>query len=248
MTQAVQYNVRDNQGNVYGPATTDMLRQWVREGRIVAGMHIAPEGTEQWAEVSTHPSLSDLFGNAGAAVAAAPVTPVTPVVEATGGGAGTGAGTGTPAASVVGTPAGSATGGSGVGAGQAAPLGNTPVVRSTSNPMDVGYASSASGPRLNTMALLSMISGALSVLAIPAIFCCCIGLVVTGPASIAALVMGFVALRQISGAPNVYTNRWMAVLGLICGVIGLLAVLAYVVYIVIALIAGGTRPTTTWTP
>ena len=80
MTQAVQYNVRDSQGNVYGPATADMLRQWVREGRIVAGMSIAPEGTDNWTEVSVHPGLSDLFGESPA-VSSTPTTPATPVTD-----------------------------------------------------------------------------------------------------------------------------------------------------------------------
>jgi hypothetical protein len=61
MTQPAQYSVRDSYGNIYGPASIELLRQWIGEGRIIAGMQIAPEGTENWIEVSTHPGLADLF-------------------------------------------------------------------------------------------------------------------------------------------------------------------------------------------
>ena len=57
-----QYLVRDPQGNVYGPADVALLRQWVAQGRIVAGMHIAPRETGEWVEVSVHPALAGCFG------------------------------------------------------------------------------------------------------------------------------------------------------------------------------------------
>ena len=89
MTQPAQYTIRDNFGNLYGPASIDLLRQWIKEGRIVAGMLIAPEGTTQWMEVSSHPGLADLFGKpalsyaqpilAPVPVPAVPATPSTPV-------------------------------------------------------------------------------------------------------------------------------------------------------------------------
>jgi hypothetical protein len=53
-----KYLVRDPQGNVYGPADADMLRDWVREGRIVPGMHVAPRETREWVEVTVHPELA----------------------------------------------------------------------------------------------------------------------------------------------------------------------------------------------
>ena len=40
-----RYQVRDPQGNVYGPAEAATLRDWVRQGRIIAGMHIADQLT-----------------------------------------------------------------------------------------------------------------------------------------------------------------------------------------------------------
>ena len=86
MTQPAQYTVRDNFGNIYGPASIELVRQWIKEGRIVAGMLIAPEGTTQWMEVSSHPGLADLFGKpalayaqpmpAPAPVLAVPATPI----------------------------------------------------------------------------------------------------------------------------------------------------------------------------
>jgi hypothetical protein len=60
-----KYLVRDPQGNVYGPADAAMLRDWVAQGRIVPGMHIAPQETREWAEVSQHPALMDLFEGQG---------------------------------------------------------------------------------------------------------------------------------------------------------------------------------------
>ena len=92
MTQPAQYTIRDNFGNLYGPASIELLRQWIREGRIVAGMLIAPEGTTQWMEVSSHLGLADLFGKPALsyaqpmpapapvpAVSTTPATPTTPV-------------------------------------------------------------------------------------------------------------------------------------------------------------------------
>ena len=101
-----KYLVRDPQGNVYGPADVASLRQWVQQGRIIAGMHIAAREDGEWIEVATHPALADLFAGAGAgqsptasppqaesqappgtvAAGPAPATyPVTPVTDAAGG-------------------------------------------------------------------------------------------------------------------------------------------------------------------
>jgi hypothetical protein len=69
---AVQYMVRDPQGNLFGPADQTLLRQWVTEGRIVAGMSIAVRDSDQWVEASVHPAVADLLtvadaGSAGVA-------------------------------------------------------------------------------------------------------------------------------------------------------------------------------------
>ena len=67
-----KYLVRDPQGNVYGPAEIAALRQWVQQGRIIAGMHIAAREDGEWIEVSAHPGLADLFRGAGPAQAVTP--------------------------------------------------------------------------------------------------------------------------------------------------------------------------------
>jgi len=56
------FSIRDAQGNIYGPADAAMLRDWVAQGRIVAGMHIAERGTDAWVEASQHPAIADLLG------------------------------------------------------------------------------------------------------------------------------------------------------------------------------------------
>jgi hypothetical protein len=58
MADGQKYLVRDPQGSVYGPADGEMLRAWVREGRIVPGMHIAPRETREWVEASLHPETA----------------------------------------------------------------------------------------------------------------------------------------------------------------------------------------------
>ena len=65
-----RYLVRDPQGNVYGPADAQMLRAWVAQGRIVAGMAIAAQETREWVPAAEHPAVADLLrgGGAGAVV------------------------------------------------------------------------------------------------------------------------------------------------------------------------------------
>ena len=63
MSESVQqYMVKDAAGNIYGPATIPMLRQWIAEHRIIGSMMIAPQGTEAWQIVANHPELSALVG------------------------------------------------------------------------------------------------------------------------------------------------------------------------------------------
>ena len=61
MTASSLFNVKDPQGNIYGPADIPTLRQWIKEGRILGTMQIAPEGTEAWQPTATYPGLADLF-------------------------------------------------------------------------------------------------------------------------------------------------------------------------------------------
>jgi len=58
---AQQYVVKDASGSIYGPAPIATLRQWVAQGRIVPGMLMATEGSSDWAAVTSHPQLADLF-------------------------------------------------------------------------------------------------------------------------------------------------------------------------------------------
>jgi hypothetical protein len=71
MAELKTYRVRDPQGNIYGPADMSTLRQWVGQGRIVAGMSIAEEGTPDWEDAATHAGLADLFGQVGGGAGAA---------------------------------------------------------------------------------------------------------------------------------------------------------------------------------
>ena len=70
MDSAIRYTVRDQYGNLYGPANAELLRQWAAEGRIVAGMMISTEGAAEWQDVATHPALMDLFSPSASAAAA----------------------------------------------------------------------------------------------------------------------------------------------------------------------------------
>jgi hypothetical protein len=240
MTQAVQYNVRDSQGNVYGPATADMLRQWVREGRIVAGMSIAPEGTDNWTEVSVHPGLSDLFGESPA-VSSTPTTPTTPATPIT------------PATSVTDTsivdapqvsvdPLGAATtpGTSTTpsdSASAAPTTGNTGVVRSAPAGAGLAYETPQAGS-MNPIGLFSFIIGILALLSSISA-CCCYG-TINGLLGLVALVLGLVASGQNRKEPGRYNNNWMATTGIILGGLAVLIGIVALVFMVIAVISSRT--------
>lgn len=84
MAELKTYRVREPQGNIYGPADMSTLRQWVGQGRIVAGMSIAEEGTPDWQDVATHAGLADLFGQVGAgATGGAPAGGANPYAAST---------------------------------------------------------------------------------------------------------------------------------------------------------------------
>jgi uncharacterized membrane protein len=59
MSDPVQYMVKDAAGNIYGPASIEMLRQWIGQRRVIGTMSIAPQGTEDWQLVSTHAELAE---------------------------------------------------------------------------------------------------------------------------------------------------------------------------------------------
>jgi hypothetical protein len=77
----LQYLVRDSQGNVYGPADEGMLREWVQQGRITAGMHVAPRETREWMEATQHPALADLFAAGRTDATLGPPTPLASPLE-----------------------------------------------------------------------------------------------------------------------------------------------------------------------
>ncbi len=68
-SQSIQYMVKDAQGNIYGPATIPILRQWIAEHRVLGSMNIAPQGTNDWQLVSAHPQLADVTADPAPAAA-----------------------------------------------------------------------------------------------------------------------------------------------------------------------------------
>jgi hypothetical protein len=87
--------------------------------------------------------------------------------------------------------------------------------------------------------MLSLIAGALGFVSGVVGVCCCLGDVVAIPAALAALVMGFIALNQMK--KTAYNNRWMAVTGLVLGVVTLLVMLAYAAWFGVMVAIGGHR-------
>lgn len=57
----MQYMVRDTAGNVYGPATVGLLRQWAMEGRVTGQMLVAPQGTEGYVAACQMAELAGAF-------------------------------------------------------------------------------------------------------------------------------------------------------------------------------------------
>jgi hypothetical protein len=71
------------------------------------------------------------------------------------------------------------------------------------------------GPRPNPMAIASMVLGILS---IPS--CCCT--FVATPLSIAAVILGIVAMQKIKAEPQNWTGQGMAIAGIVTGGFGVL--------------------------
>jgi hypothetical protein len=95
----MQYQIKDAQGNIYGPAPLEMIRQWIREGRITAMMLIAAVGSDAWQTASTLPELAGAFdgtaasgGSAGAAAASSATSSTSETVNVRPVAGGTGAG------------------------------------------------------------------------------------------------------------------------------------------------------------
>ena len=199
-----KYLVRDPQGNVYGPADVTTLRQWVQQGRIIAGMHIAAREDGAWIEVSAHPDLADLFRGSG------PAQPVPPGITQ----------------AIPQTPPATVTAGPAAATFPAAPYPVTPVADAAGVP--VSYAP-VQAQSTNMPGLLSLIAGAASILLSCFALCCPIG----GLFSVTAIILGAVGLHQIKAAPERYTGRGLAVGGLALGIImTLLYIGAIIIFVV----------------
>ena len=212
---AQQYLVRDPQGNVYGPADIATLREWVRQGRIVAGMHIAPKETAEWIEVSAHAGLADLLAPSPIQPASAVATSqATPTAQAA-----------TYPVTPVADRGKIATGGPGITSTAPLPVNSDPL----------NYTSDS--PKLNVPGLLSMIVGIVALLGmLPSCLCFCIGGPINGVIALAALVLGGLALVQIRNEPLRYTGRGMAIAGLACGGLAFLFELAGVIFTIITML------------
>ena len=194
-----RYQVRDPQGNIYGPADAPTLRDWVQQGRIVAGMHIADQADGQWVEVSVHPALADLFSGAAAAPMGAPSATTTPVTRVV------------PSSSM---PSPMAVG------GPMAPA---------SDPGTLGYDSQTPRQNVpGLISLIAAMVGAVSLLVGCVPICGCIGFPMAGLLGLTAIILGAIGLMQIKGDSQRYTGRSMAMTGLCTG-IGILVLMVVVV-------------------
>jgi hypothetical protein len=71
--QAVWY-VRPRSGGQYGPAVGEILRDWIREGRVAGDSYVWREGWTDWRPASSvFPQLAGLLTGGGPAAMAAPV-------------------------------------------------------------------------------------------------------------------------------------------------------------------------------
>jgi hypothetical protein len=71
------------------------------------------------------------------------------------------------------------------------------------------------GPRVNPLAIVSMILGIVS---IPG--CCC--WFASGPMAVAALVLGIIGMNKIRSSPHEWKGGGMAIAGIVCASIGLI--------------------------
>lgn len=209
------YVVRDTAGNIYGPAAIPLLRQWISENRIVAGMLIAPKGSQQWSDVASHPELADLFLGA----LPDPGAPALPPRETAP----------NPYAQI--QPP-----------GYPSPT-SQPYPQPAPVPWDpqgtIGYSSVGSA-RQHPLGIASLIC---SCVAIP-LNCCiigCIGPVISAMLSITAIVLGSFAIVQIKANPEAYHGKGLAVTGICIGATLLLIKLVLLVGFIILMIASG-RP------
>jgi len=231
MAETQKYLIRDAQGNVYGPADAALLRDWVGQGRIVAGMFIAERETRQWVEASTHPTVADLLQPKSQPRPAQPGPPATPRPTAV-----------QPKAA---TPSPSAQPRPDSGEIELRPAPPAPARPSTAVPtrpapvptlaQEGQYysATSPAGPRQNVCGLIGFIAslvGAVMVVFACVPFCNCIGLPMSALLEVTAIVLGSIGLYQIRENPEAYQGRGLALTALI---IGAIVLVLYVIGIVI---------------
>jgi hypothetical protein len=216
-----RYRVRDQQGNAYGPADAEMLRAWVREGRIVAGMWIAAMETETWVEASVHPAVADLLLMAPPqapvsrpSTPAAPSKSVTTTMEA--------AREASQSPTDESPKAIQPRRDEQVLQRAADRLGVDPEVLRSMRPQDpneeILYAPPA---QQNVPGIISFIAGLLGLVLMP----CCITIPLSGLLGIAAIVLGIVALTQMRADPARYLSRGYAISGVTLGGVTLLLAL-----------------------
>lgn len=54
------YRIIGADGKEYGPVSVELLRQWVREGRVNGETQVQAEGSAEWKPLATYPELADL--------------------------------------------------------------------------------------------------------------------------------------------------------------------------------------------
>jgi hypothetical protein len=195
-----QYLVRDQEGNVYGPAEAELLRQWAAQGRIVPGMHIAARETGEWVEVSVHPALAGCFQAGGNEM---PATEEPGQAEETKAAVATKAPEGAVVELVRQANAGSL----------------TTVLGPATREQAVTYASV--GPQQNVPAMISLIAGIVAAAGSPVgcvPVCSCLGVPLVGVAALVAIVLGIVGMAQVKGDGQRYAGRGKAVAGIVLGI------------------------------
>ena len=66
------YKIIGADGKEYGPITTDVLRQWLAEGRVNAQTKVLPEAATEWESLAEIPELAGLLASAVASLPSAP--------------------------------------------------------------------------------------------------------------------------------------------------------------------------------
>jgi hypothetical protein len=206
-----KYLVRDQEGHVYGPADEALLREWVQEGRIVAGMAIAPRETREWVDAAAHPAVADLLQARRLALSDSPA-PAPGVLASDSAGS-----VEIPQVSHPATPLPQAP------SPLSAPQRPEPIP--FQRPSALPEITYTPPPVHNTLGILSFIfgiAGMTSAVGMCIPFCVCFALPVNGLVNLTAVVLGILALSQIRADPARYTSRGFAVSGLVMGSVMLL--------------------------